>query len=90
MDVEVARLPKVHALYIDVACSGPLDSTMKWALQTAQGASFGPSASAPCNGATSGAGVGLQGIRLPKGIQVHIDPGTDVSTAYAVVRRRAD
>lgn len=86
IDAPSARLPDVAALYVEVACSGPSASTMRWALQGADGTPFGPSGEQDCTGPPTTSGLGIAGD-TPARIEVPIVPGTGVTAGYAIVRR---
>lgn len=86
VDSPTAALPAVSRLYIEVACSGPDGSTMRWALQGADGSSFGPSGEQDCTGPPTTSGLGIAG-GTPARITVSIVPGSGVTAGYAIVRR---
>ena len=86
IDAPSARLPDVATLYVETACSGPDGSTMRWALQGADGSAFGPSGEQDCTGPPTTSGLGIAGDTPPR-IEVSIVPGSGVTAGYAIVRR---
>lgn len=80
-----ARLPDVATLSVEVACSGPDGSTLRWALRGADGGPFGPSGDQDCTGPPTTSGLGIAGD-TPNRIEVSIVPGSGVTAGYAIVR----